>query len=82
MVTWRYREPHCFCCGSNLPFSDPDHVPSTSSSTDRVLIQEAVPPLEYEECLHKEGMSSIISFDPILDLAHKIFKKRRKRKVK
>jgi hypothetical protein len=23
LVTWRYKEPHCYNCGSNLPYSDP-----------------------------------------------------------
>lgn len=73
MVTWRFKEPHCFCCGSNLPFSSPDFVPPEPPTTNRILLNEEVLDLSYEECLQKEGMTSIISFDPILDLAHKIF---------
>lgn len=80
MVAWRFKEPHCFCCGSNLPFSSPDYVHPEPPTTNRLLLQEDVPDLSYEECLHKEGMSSIISFDPILDLAHRIFKKKQRAK--
>lgn len=77
MVAWRYREPHCFCCGSNLPFSDPDHVPSNTSAEERVLEQEKIEHLEYEDCLKQEGMASIVSFDPIIEIARSLLKKRR-----
>lgn len=75
MVTWRYREPHCFCCGSNLPFSDPDYVPNDTVASERVLHQEGVENLEYEDCLNQEGMSSVIMFDPVIDLARSLLKR-------
>lgn len=80
MVTWRFKEPHCFCCGSNLPFSSPDYVPPSAPTTNRVLLQEGVHEVGYEESLRKEGMSSVISFDPVLELAHRLLRRKRGRK--
>jgi len=72
MIVWRYEEPHCFCCGANLPFTEIDDREITSS---RILLSEEIEDPDYESSMDEN--SSVVFDDIMLWLARALTKRKK-----
>jgi len=74
MVTWRFLEPHCFGCGSNVPFSEV--VEERDFKIDGVFESEGVKRGEIEdEFRDSSGVWEILD-DKMVELARILSKRR------
>lgn len=72
MIKWQYEEPHCFCCGANLPFTEID---SREISTSRILQSEQIEDPDYEDSMDEN--SSVVFEDIMLWLARALTKRKK-----
>lgn len=85
MVTWRFKEPHCWNCGCNVPFSTIDHRDNMSASA---VIEEASKDLKpTKEAMERDYMETLhnLTEDKEISLAHLVIRfglqKRKKKKT-
>jgi hypothetical protein len=72
MIMWKYEEPHCYCCGANLPFSEIDN---REISSGRILESEGIDTADFEDSMIQDNNSSIVFDDILLWLARALMRR-------